>query len=91
MNANSSLQSLSLSCYSVPSFDGGLIPATPISFALKYNPPTLAVVYTINDDRHINPKNGRLKKYVHNIVIPFEQFMYDDVMGDGEEEPVDIE
>lgn len=42
------------SAYQVPSQDGRLIPAIPIHLALKYKPPTIAVVYTMKD-----PKSGR--------------------------------
>ena len=55
------------SAYQVPSQDGRLIPAVPVHLALKYKPPTIAVVYTMKD-----PKSGRNKKYIHEIKIRFE-------------------
>jgi hypothetical protein len=47
--------------------DGRLLPAIPIKLALKYKPPTIAVVYTMKDH-----KSGRMKKYIHEIKISFE-------------------
>jgi hypothetical protein len=63
---NHSVQSLGLSNYTVPSQDGRLLPAIPIHLALKFKPPTIAVVYTMKD-----PKSGRMKKYIHEIKIVF--------------------
>ena len=65
---NNSVQSLGLSNYTVPSQDGRLLPAIPIHLALKFKPPTIAVVYTMKD-----PKSGRMKKYIHEIKIVFDQ------------------
>lgn len=56
-----------MSNYTVPSMDGRLLPAIPIKLALKYKPPTIAVVYTMKDH-----KSGRMKKYIHEIKINFE-------------------
>jgi len=58
---------LNLNNYHVPSLDGKLIPAIPISLAIKATPPTIAVVYEMTD-----PKSGRKKKYIHEIKIHFE-------------------
>jgi len=52
----------------VPSLDGRLIPAVPKSLALKFKPPTVAVVYIMKDT-----KSGRHKKYIHEIKINFEK------------------
>ena len=52
----------------MPSLDGRLIPAVPKSLALKFKPPTVAVVYTMKDT-----KSGRQKKYIHEIKINFEK------------------
>ena len=52
----------------MPSLDGRLIPAVPKSLALKFKPPTVAVVYTMKDT-----KSGRHKKYIHEIKINFEK------------------
>lgn len=49
LNAAASATSLTLSNYAVPSLDGKLLPAIPIHLALKYKPPTIAVVYTMKD------------------------------------------
>lgn len=68
MNAANSATSLTLSNYAVPSLDGKLIPAIPINLALKYKPPTIAVVYTMKDH-----KSGRMKKYIHEIKINFDK------------------
>jgi len=67
LNNTNSATSLQLSNYAVPSMDGRLIPAIPIHLALKFKPPTIAVVYTMKD-----PKSGRMKKYIHEIKIKFE-------------------
>jgi len=64
----SSAASLTLSNYAVPSLDGKLLPAIPINLALKFRPPTVAVVYTMKDS-----KSGRTKKYIHEIKINFEK------------------
>jgi len=47
--------------------DGRLLPAIPIHLALKFKPPTIAVVYTMKE-----PKSGRVKKYIHEIKIVFD-------------------
>ena len=65
-NVNS-VQSLGMSNYTVPSQDGRLLPAIPVHLALKFKPPTIAVVYTMKD-----PKSGRIKKYIHEIKIIFD-------------------
>jgi hypothetical protein len=52
--------------YKVPSMDGRMIPAIPVHLALKFKPPTIAVVYTMKDH-----KSGRPKKYIHEIKIEF--------------------
>jgi hypothetical protein len=67
MNNTNSATSLQLSNYTVPSMDGRLIPAIPVHLALKFKPPTIAVVYTMKD-----PKSGRMKKYIHEIKIKFD-------------------
>lgn len=67
LQANNSAGSIGLSNYTVPSMDGRLLPAIPIKLALKYKPPTIAVVYTMKDH-----KSGRMKKYIHEIKINFE-------------------
>lgn len=66
LTAAASATSLTLSNYAVPSSDGKLIPAIPINLALKFKPPTIAVVYTMKDG-----KSGRMKKYIHEIKIDF--------------------
>ena len=64
-----SAASLTLSNYAVPSMDKDkLIPAYPIKLALKFTPPTLAVVYQMKD-----AKSGRMKKYIHEIRIDFDK------------------
>ena len=68
LQAAASATSLTLSNYAVPSNDGKLIPAIPINLALKFRPPTIAVVYTMKD-----PKSGRTKKYIHEIKINFDK------------------
>ena len=61
--------SLAISTYSVPSLDGKLIPAIPKHLALKFKPPTLAVVYQMKE-----AKSGKMKKYIHEIRIKFEDY-----------------
>jgi hypothetical protein len=67
LNNTNSATSLGGSSYAVPGVDGRLLPAVPIHLALKFKPPTIAVVYTMKD-----PKSGRMKKYIHEIKINFE-------------------
>lgn len=67
--------SASLKSYAVPSLDGKLLPAIPKNLALKFKPPTVAVVYLMKDN-----KSGRMKKYIHEIRIHF----------DKETEPIDV-
>ena len=70
LQGSTSEQSLAVSTYSVPSLDGkSLIPAIPKHLALKFKPPTLAVVYQMKD-----AKSGKMKKYIHEIKIRFEEF-----------------
>ena len=57
---------MKLSNYAVPSLDGRLLPAIPIKLALKFRPPTIAVVYKMKE-----LKGGRAKKYIHEIKINF--------------------
>jgi len=57
--------------------DGRLIPAIPINLALKFKPPTIAVVYSMKDH-----KTGRVKKYIHEIKITFENISELDSMCD---------
>ena len=77
LHSNNSAGSLGLSNYTVPSMDGRLLPAIPIKLALKYKPPTIAVVYTMKDH-----KSGRMKKYIHEIKIMFEPNQSVDMMCD---------
>lgn len=64
---NNSAGSLGMSNYTVPAMDGRLLPAIPIHLALKFKPPTIAVVYTMKDN-----KTGRMKKYIHEIKVIFD-------------------
>jgi len=61
----------------VPSLDGRLLPAIPINLALKYRPPTIAVVYKMSES-----KKGRSKKYIHEIKINFDAFSGGDNLVD---------
>ena len=58
----------SLTNYFVPSLDGKPLPAIPKNLALKFKPPTIAVVYLMKDT-----KSGRNKKYIHEIPIKFDE------------------
>ena len=58
----------SLTTYTVPSLDGKPLQAVPKNLALKFKPPTVAVVYLMKDS-----KSGRMKKYIHEIRIQFEE------------------
>lgn len=73
--AAASATSLTLSNYAVPSLDGKLLPAIPLHLALKYKPPTIAVVYIMKDNksRVQLDKKGRQKKYIHEIKINFDK------------------
>lgn len=75
MLAAASATSLTLSNYAVPSLDGRLLPAVPLHLALKYKPPTIAVVYIMKDNksRVTLDKKGRQKKYIHEIKIDFDR------------------
>lgn len=57
------------SSYQVPALDGRMIQATPLKFCLKYKPPTIAVVYTINT----TSKKGKTRKYIHSINVDFNE------------------
>lgn len=37
--------------------------------ALKFRPPTIAVIYKMKDH-----KTGKMKKYIHEILISFDKF-----------------
>jgi len=52
--------------YQVPSNKGGLLPANPLKFCLKYDPPLIAIVYTLN-------QKNREKKYVHEIRVDIKE------------------
>lgn len=55
----------------MPALDGRMIQATPLKFCLKYKPPTIAVVYTINASGKKKPAKQR--KYIHSIHVDFNQ------------------
>ena len=59
------------SSYQVPALDGRMIQATPLKFCLKYKPPTIAVVYTINATG--KKKTTKQRKYIHSIHVDFNQ------------------
>lgn len=46
--------------------DGRLLQAIPIQMALKFRPPTIAVIYKMKDN-----KTNKMKKYIHEIQISF--------------------
>lgn len=70
LHGSTSEASLAISNYSVPSLDGkSLIPAIPKQLALKFKPPTLAVVYQMKD-----AKTMKMKRYIHEIRIRFEDY-----------------
>ena len=73
LNAAASATSLTLSNYHVPSLDGKFLPAVPLHLALKFKPPTIAVVYNMKDgkNRLVLDKRGQPKKYHHAILIDF--------------------
>ena len=48
-----------------------MIQATPLKFCLKYKPPTIAVVYTINATG--KKKTTKQRKYIHSIHVDFNQ------------------
>lgn len=62
-----------VSSYRVPAIDGRLICATPLKLALKYRPPTIAVVYKMERSQKTiesaKSSKRRDKKYVHEIVV----------------------
>lgn len=70
LQGNASASSLTLNNYAVPSLDGKMIPAIPIHLALKFRPPTIAVVYKMKDS-----KSGRMKKYIHEIKVNFDAYL----------------
>lgn len=50
----------------MPSLDGRPLPAIPIQMALKFRPPTIAVIYKMKDNKTL-----KMKKYIHEILITF--------------------
>jgi hypothetical protein len=48
----------------VPTTSGGLLPANPVNFCLKYKPPTIAIVYQFM---------SKPKKYVHEIYVDLKE------------------
>ena len=66
-----SATSIALNCFCVPSLDGKFLPAVPLHLALKFTPPTIAVVYNMKDaqNRYILDKKGNPKKFHHGIPI----------------------
>lgn len=56
------------SSYQVPSLDGRMVQATPLKFCLKYKPPTIAIVYTIN-----STSKKKARKFIHSIQVDFNQ------------------
>lgn len=48
-NTNSAASLGNLTSYAVPSHDGKPLPAIPKNLALKFKPPTVAVVYLMKD------------------------------------------
>ena len=87
LNAAASATSLTLSNYHVPSLDGKFLPAVPLHLALKYTPPTIAVVYNMKDgkNRLVLDKRGQPKKYHHAIQIDFKADQHFDVNKKCEE------
>lgn len=59
------------SSYQVPALDGRMIQATPLKFCLKYKPPTIAVVYTIEKSK--KSKSSKQRKYIHSINVDFNE------------------
>jgi hypothetical protein len=53
----------------VPSNNGGLLPANPLKFCLKYNPPIIAIVYLLAS----RSKDKKDKKYVHEIRVDIKE------------------
>lgn len=52
----------------MPSLDGRMVQATPLKFCLKYKPPTIAIVYTIN-----STSKKKARKFIHSIQVDFNQ------------------
>lgn len=73
LTGNPSSNSLTMkSEYCVPTIDGkAYLAAEPINLALKFKPPTIAVVYQMKNKDSISI--GRKKKFIHEIKISFEQ------------------
>lgn len=73
LTGNPSANSLTMkSEYCVPTIDGkAYLAAEPINLALKFKPPTIAVVYQMKNKDSISI--GRKKKFIHEIKISFEQ------------------
>jgi len=73
-SGQASMVSLS-SSYQVPTRTGQLALASPYKFCLKYRPPTIAVVYTLDKSKKVSM--GKPKKYIHEIRVDFEGCMAD--------------
>ena len=69
LGGSASATSLTLSNYTVPGIDGKMLPAIPLNLAIKSRPPTVAVIYKMKC-----MKSGRMKKYIHDIKINFDQY-----------------
>ena len=68
--------SISLSSsYKVPATDGRMVVATPLKFCLNFRPPTIAVVYTLEQSKKATSKSGKQRKYIHEIRVDFENCM----------------
>ena len=65
------------SSYQVPVIDGRMALATPLKFCLNFRQPTIAVVYTLDKSKRV--KNGKPRKYIHEIRVDFEKCM----VGEG--------
>ena len=70
------------SSYQVPVIDGRMALATPLKFCLNFRQPTIAVVYTLDKSKRV--KNGKPRKYIHEIRVDFEKCM----VGAGRRKPL---
>lgn len=60
------------SSYKVPATDGRMVVAIPLKFCMNFRPPTIAVVYTLEKSKKSTSKNGKPRKYIHEIRVDFQ-------------------
>lgn len=68
LSSNFSTHQLGDQSYRVPSTSGGLIPANPMKFCLRFKPPTIALVYQLAESSGKKPH-----KYVKEFKLDLKE------------------